>query len=891
MDEIRGASEPVSAEAKQRIQIRKEHYTQADTHAHPEKAIAKAVKMAEGNLKRQIETLEKEIETGQKEVKTQGRATSPEIERLKRQRDELKANRDELLGTKLTDEQKVQRSIKATRKSIQSITEKIATNDLAVVRGEKVSNPELETLRAEQKTLRSILNDIRKEAKKVQQAPKSQLSKIARQVAEKFPDDLELIIAVDRLTGKEPKSIHDVINFLQTKYGFHITEAKELAQQAGREVQKIKESNKRATDAAKGILEDERQKLDKLRVEKNNATRRLNQFLSQLASNPNAMKRFNDDFRAKLVSNWGTQIFNAIQSTTVTTPAQVALDTLEALYRAIGINIGESSDVRAIDAWRAWTYIFANNRQLAEQALAMFPEQYFEVHSGLLGDIPLDPLKLADTKTGAMKLVHQWFDANSVLNEKLTHITGAKWQEMHFRNTIVASTFDAIIRKRTNGKSNLEKAMADGTFKDIITEADAKRAAARALEVTFASQIDDPIGKWFKRRYDEIDNYLPIFLNPVTYARFTYTATKVMVANPLTFGMLNQGLDRLNKPENRTPYSTRDIAKGTLAWGTVALAYGIMSAIGGDDDKWYTLYPFGKDGPVWDIRRTFPLSAFFYTAHMIKNSVDGKPRDDYKEMLAGFASLETEYFQYGPALELLNNTVIDKTKTWGDVGDSSVRLLGNYLAGWTRFFKPMRDTLAQFDAEERAYREDPKTAQDKFINEISRSIPGIIRLSQQEKKFDIDGNPVEQQFPIGRVFGVNIANTAFSKNKDSAATEWANTLFPFVGGKEMTPEDRKAASARSAIREAKRSGKAVDVNQALKNMRTELSAASIARLKDELKYSELGAKIKYAFGDNPKDVQALQTVWSHATDAEKAEIRKILAAKENVSAKTKALFR
>jgi len=259
-------------------------------------------------------------------------------------------------------------------------------------------------------------------------------------------------------------------------------------------------------------------------------------------------------------------------------------------------------------------------------------------------------------------------------------------------------------------------------------------------------------------------------------------------------------------------------------------------------------------------------------------------------MLEGFASLETDYFQYGPALELASN-LTDSTKSWGDVGDSSSRLLGNYLAGLTRYFKPMRDTLAQFDAEERAYREDPKTAQDKFINEVSRSLPGLIRLSHQEKKFDIKGKPVEQQFPIGRVFGVNIANTAFSKNKDSAATEWANTLFPFVGGTEMTPDDRKAASARTAIREAKRSGKSVDIHQALKNMRTELSEGSIARLKDELEYSELGAKIKYSFGDNPKDVQALQTVWSHATDTEKKEIRKVLAAKENVSAKTKALFR
>jgi hypothetical protein len=92
-DEVRGASEPVSAEAKKRIQIRKEHYTEADKHAHPEKAAKKAVQLVEGNLKRQIETLQKEIDTKQKDVKTAQKVTSPEIEKLKRQRDALKAER------------------------------------------------------------------------------------------------------------------------------------------------------------------------------------------------------------------------------------------------------------------------------------------------------------------------------------------------------------------------------------------------------------------------------------------------------------------------------------------------------------------------------------------------------------------------------------------------------------------------------------------------------------------------------------------------------------------------------------------------------------------------------------------------------------------------------
>lgn len=884
MDEIRGASKPVSEEAKKRIQIRQEHYSEADAHAHPEKAAAQAVKLAEGSLKRQIERLEKEIATGEKEVKTQGKVTSPEIQRLKKERDALKTTRDALLGTGLTDQQKIDRSIKAARKSIDNLTKKITENDLAVVRKQpSLTSDKLTALREEQKTLRGILKDVRKEAKKVQSAPTSKLSRIAQQAVEFYPDDVELIGAIDRLTGKESRNINDVINDLQRDFGFHITEAKEIAQKAQEAIKRIKESNRKAVDEAKGIQDAERIKLNEKQAKATKDAQNLNTFLKQQGENPNAMKRFNNDFRAKLVSNYGTQIFNAIQAMTVSTPAEALLDLFEAGLRTF-INIGESSNIRAIDVILPYSYIFANNRQIAENALSQFPEEYYKVHSGLLGDIDIEPLQLADTKTGVMKSVHKWFDLNEKLNDKLAHLTGAKLQEMHFRNATIAANFDQVIRSKTKGKMNLQKAMADGTLTDYITETDAKRAADRALRVTMASQIDDPLGIQLKRGYDWLDNYVPVLLNPVTFARFTYTATKVMVANPLLFGAMD------SSKLGGEGYSTRSIAKGVLAWSTVAIAYGLMSALGGDDDKWYTLYPMGKDGVVLDIRRTYPLAAFFYMAHLIKETGEGRPRPSLSEFLGGFASLETEYFQYGAPMELLGNT-FDSTKSWDDVGSSSARVLGGYFAGWLRFFKPMRDTLAQFDAEERAYREDPETAKDKFINEISRTLP-VSRLSGQKKKLGIDGKPIEQKFPIGRIFGVNIANPAMAKNKDSVATDWANTLFPFSGaGGQMTPEQRKLASARSMIKEAKRRGETINVEQALKNMDATLSKESLGRLKDELKYSELGAKIKYNFGDNEKDIKALQKVWGYATPSEKVEITKVLREKKNVSQRTKGLFK
>jgi hypothetical protein len=637
--------------------------------------------------------------------------------------------------------------------------------------------------------------------------------------------------------------------------------------------------------------------LDEAQTKATKESLKLNRFLKEFGQNPNAIKRFNNDFRAKLISNYGTQIFNAVQSATVTMLPTIALDILEAGFRAMGVNFGEATDIKPLDAVRIYAFLKASNRQIAEQALAHFPEQYFEVHAGLMGDIDTKLQPLADEKTNKIaKGIHWWFDKNDNLNLKLAHWTGAKYQEMLFRNATVASTFDNIIRKRTNGKSSLESALKDGTFKDIITESDADRAAKRALEVTFASQIDDPVGKSLKRAYDKLDNYLPVLFNPVTYARFTYTATKVMVINPLTFGGFDQAIhalaDKKNGTTNRPEYNTREIAKGTLAWSGVAVAYGVMSLLGGDDDKWYTIYPLGKDGPIWDVRRTYPLSSLFYVAHLIRSAKDGAPPPTVSDLAAGLASLELDYFQYGPAANLYSE--IGNAYSKQDVSklpQAAATLGASYFSGLLRFFKPAKDILAQAWDKEAAVREYGDTASDKVIEQLSKSIPGVNALYNAPVKKDIRGNDVLMPFPLGRSFGINLVHPSFVSPEDSPATQWANKLWKFQGGGDMTAEERKAYNARKAIQNAWRTGNKIKVEEALKNMDATLTPKSKSRLFDELEYSELGAKVKYNFGDNAKDVAALKTVWARATDQEKAEIAKIIAGKDGISKATRDLFK
>ena len=762
-----------------------------------------------------------------------------------------------------------------------------------------VIKPAREPRTAEAKEKTQIRNEHYKQAKAFASDGKPQLSGIAQDAQEdaKYKDDPKLIEVIDYLTNvntaKAGRSLNSLINGIrEANPEMSISQAEQLAGRAQQAVNDLRLKRKRAADKAKNISEDARQEINRLTVEKRRASRRMSDHLKQLGRGTEwAMHRFNNLMRAAFVNNYVTQLFNAVQSTAVATPTQMALDGITQMMLRAGVNIGENTKINLKDIMLPEAYIFANNKQLAEQALAQFPEEYFRIHAGILGDIEIDKVAQADTAHWLTKPLHKVLDKADKATDVLSRVALSKVQEIHFRNAIIASRFDQLIRAKSKGKETLESALKNGEFTNLVTEKDATRIADDALEVTFASEITDPIGKTLKKGYDVLDNFVPIFLNPVTYARFTYTTTKVMVANPLLFGAMDA------KAAGGRGYNTKSVAKGVLAWGGVAVAYALTSALGGDDDRWDTLYIFGKDQPPLSIKRFFPLSAYFYVAHLIRQYKEGGTPPTMEDLLEGFASLETEYYNYGPGLGLagaMKRAMYDGTGSKEDVGRAGARMLGNFFSGLLSVLKPAKLALSAIDDEEATLRDDSDTAKEKFISELSRSVPGIIRLSDAPKKIDpVTDKPILQPWILGRAVGLNFVHPSFLSNKDSAATQWANRLFAYEGGSsQMSAEDRNAYFIKKRLKEAMRRGE-IDLTtaneKAQKYLAKVLTPESMNRLQKELEMSELQSKIKAGFSqpDDPKkaakEVRDLRTVWSKATDQEKDDIRKVLANKQNLS--------
>jgi len=761
-----------------------------------------------------------------------------------------------------------------------------------------IIKPAREPRTAEAKDKVKIRNEHYREAKKFASDGKPALSGIAQDAKEdaKYKDDPKLIEVIDYLTNvntaKAGRSLNQLINGIrESNPEMSISQAEALAGHAQQAVNDLRIKRKRAADKAKNISEEARQEINRLTVQKRNASRRMSDHLKQLGKGTEwAMHRFNNLMRAAFVNNWVTQIFNAVQSTAVATPTQMALDGITQLMLRGGLNIGENTEINLKDILLPEAYIFANNKQLAEQALAHFPEEYFRIHAGILGDIEIDKVAQADTAPKATKWLHTLLDYGDKGTDFLSKLSISKVQEMYFRNAIIASRFDQLIQAKSKGTETLESALKNGQFAKLVTEKDATKIADDALEVTFASEINDPIGKKLKSAYDVLDNFVPIFLNPVTYARFTYTTTKVMVANPLLFGAMDA------KAAGGRGYNTKSVAKGVLAWSGVAVAYALTSALGGDDDRWDTLYVNGTDNPPLSIKRFFPLSAYFYVAHLIRQYKEGGTPPTYEDLLEGFMSLETEYYTYGPGMEL-GGSVINYGRGTGsgdEVGRAGARMMGNFFGGLLSVLKPAKLALSAIDDEEATLRDDSDTAKEKFISEISRSVPGAIRLSDAPKKIDpVTDKPILQPWILGRAVGLNFVHPSFLANKDSAATQWANRVFSYEGGSsKMSAEDRNAYFIRKRLKEAVRRGE-IDLTtaneKAQQYLAKILTPESLKRLQGELKLSELQSKIKAGFSqpDDPKkaakELRDLRVVWEKATDQEKEDIRKILSTKRNLS--------
>lgn len=710
-------------------------------------------------------------------------------------------------------------------------------------------------------------------------------------------DNADVIHAGIILTEIKPLSMNVLITMLQKELSLTPDRALQVAKEAKKLQDEIAADKKTAREEARklmpGALEEER----KIKQAQQVATRRMNDVLRAVTDDANLMKRFNNDFRAKPLLNHATQLFNAVQSVLPvagTMSGEIYTDAWDTAIRAISRKMGRENELDGIapnvgpmTMLMPYGYLFSNNRQLAEGILAAFPDEYFRMELGILPDVNLDVAEVRGSNV-ISKGLHKWFDKNQQLNEFLANITFAKKQEAHFRSLTFVATLDQLAR---NKNTTLKELLDTKRPEEAFTEAQIRYAVDKALRVTFAEQMDDRIGRTLKRSYDQLDHYLPVLLNPFVYARFTYTVTRAVI-NAHTFGVLD------SETLGGSGYNTRSTAKGFYGLTAIGIGYALLAAFGGDDDKWHHLYVNGKENPPIDIRRFFPFSAYVYTAYLIKRYTEGRDvlsretlGTTFAELAESYASFDPDQYGRSPGVGVITSLDSD---TEGATIKASAKLLGNFMSGFLRFFRPIKMLTAQIDQDEASFRNYDKTAQDAFVGQLANNLPFISSMYNADKRTNpITGEALTEVMPLGKMVGLNFVNPMFVAPKSTPAAEQAKKLFPYSGpSSEMTPEEREAYTIRREFKEAVRKGekKLTDLEPMIQKYTEsgKLSARSAQILRKSLLTSDLieTLKARFSFGDE-KDVKKIKQIWEMANPAEQTDLSALLKAKRDTARKNK----
>jgi hypothetical protein len=445
-------------------------------------------------------------------------------------------------------------------------------------------------------------------------------------------------------------------------------------------------------------------------------------------------------------------------------------------------------------------YIWFNNKAVADDLLAEFPDIYFEVKRGLMTDIDVEHAAAIERGRNVVtKKLHGYFNKQDKLNHTLAKITLAKAQEEWMRDAMVIATLDQISRSQFG--RTLKNVLENGDHK-IFTEAHMREAADRALRVTAASPITDPAGRAFKQASDFLDKHVTILFNPIWFARFTYTITKG-VANSLAWGMID-----VSPRFGRGTYDSKSFAKGVMGWGMVGMAYAILRSLGGDDDKWYSLRVPGTDQFI-DARRWFPMSAYLFVAHIIDLKLKGKEMPGLGDFAEGFASFESDQYGKSPTSEFIKSILGLEKDSENDTYDQlAARELAVVLGGYLRFFYPFTTLFKQIDSEEAAFRKYGPNPADQFIKEIAKTLP-LQHLYGAEKRINpITGKDVKQPYPALRLLGINLIHPDFIRPEKSAGLERAYKLYPTAKTDEaFTQEEKEAYAFRRAVQDAVRTDK------------------------------------------------------------------------------------
>jgi hypothetical protein len=155
-------------------------------------------------LQNQIDDLNREIETGEQGAKGKPVPYDEEAKALIEERDRVKALHDDVFGKgDLTDEQKIDRTIKSTERAIAETERRIAEGDLEAKKSKAINSPELQAVRDRLKKTKETLRQLQEEAG----IPAKKRLETAKKATERSIEKLQEKLRTNDFSKRTPKPL------------------------------------------------------------------------------------------------------------------------------------------------------------------------------------------------------------------------------------------------------------------------------------------------------------------------------------------------------------------------------------------------------------------------------------------------------------------------------------------------------------------------------------------------------------------------------------------------------------------------------------------------------------------------------------------------------------
>lgn len=598
--------------------------------------------------------------------------------------------------------------------------------------------------------------------------------------------DPQVLSTALRFTEPNSPGRAGMTQWVRKEFGLNPTEANAVVLKAFEAYREARREIAKEKLEARGLTEQAQEELKIVKRSAAKSRRELTLALDALARpQPGVVARVNNIFRGLIVSQLATSMRNL-----TTQQPNVGVDALATMLEAginkaqhkAGLNLFPSNldpNMRVLDAMLPVVRLFQRNKALAENVLNEDPHQFERLFSLHLAQADLETKNFGDILAKVEKGV-------TLLN------TVNRMQELFTRRAVFLGKLEAQMNAKGMDLREMDR---KGELDKIPPEM-LKSAVEDALRVTFAADPQSAAAKVMVNGLASI----PAPINPLTFARFMYNATKFVVDyNPLQLSRLvlnaGQGAGRVVNPKLnvRGTLDAAGIAKALVGGLLLLMADQVVEEFGGDDDKWYTL-KLPKVGWI-DIRAYYPFSAFVYQAHIVRSTMEGRSLptwDENTEGLLGVGSYPNAAWELLKELPgALNGDDTRQEKAW----KQGYKLAGNTLGGFLTPLKTAKDIIAGFDDREniiKDYSDQP------FMGPIKARVPFASRIweSDPEKEDVVTGEPLRGAGPLlNQLTGMKRMPENLLRDKLTPATEYAIELFQEQEGIRVKTDEEKRTSA------------------------------------------------------------------------------------------------